>query len=218
MKQQRKATNIIMRIQYPHSLAVLAGLLAFSLSGCGASTPAKEAALTTDKPAATAEAAAAPVADAAKPAETTASAATPPADAAAPAAGAAAPSQTELNTQLWDAARAGDAATVASLLQQGADVQMATASGETALHAAVAAGSLPIAVQLVGKGANVNAATSNGWTPLHHAARFSRADIANYLIQQGANPKATTSGSPAKTPVQMALDQGDLRTARILGY
>ena len=73
-------------------------------------------------------------------------------------------------------------------------------------------------MQLVKKGANVNATTATGWTPLHHAARFGRADAANYLLQQGANPKATTLGTPAKTPVQMALDQGDLRTARILGY
>ncbi|SDZ86672.1 Ankyrin repeat [Thiothrix caldifontis] len=124
----------------------------------------------------------------------------------------------ELNKQLWDAAQAGNATSVGSLLQQGADPSTATASGETALHAAVAAGSLPAVTQLVSKGAEINATTATGWTPLHHAARFGRADIANYLLQQGADPKALTTGTPAKTPVQMALDQGDLRTARILGY
>lgn len=119
---------------------------------------------------------------------------------------------------MWDAAQAGDAATVSALLQQGADANTATASGETALHAAVAAGSLPAVMQLVDKGANVNAATASGWTPLHHAARFGRADAANYLLKQGANPKAVTLGTPSKTPVQMAMDKGDIRTARILGY
>ena len=127
-------------------------------------------------------------------------------------------SQNDLNKQLWDAAQTGDAATVSTLLEQGADANTATASGETALHAAIAAGSFPAVMQLVSKGANVNAATATGWTPLHHAARFGRADAANYLLQQGADPKAVTNSAPAKTPVQMALDQGDLRTARILGY
>jgi ankyrin repeat protein len=127
-------------------------------------------------------------------------------------------SQNELNKQLWDAAQAGNAATVSTLLQQGADATTATASGETALHAAVAAGSLPAVIALIDKGANVNAVTASGWTPLHHAARFGRADAANYLLKQGANPKAVTKGTPAKTPVQMAMDKGDMRTARILGY
>ena len=127
-------------------------------------------------------------------------------------------SQNELNKQLWEAAQAGNTDSVRSLLEQGADPSTATASGETALHAAVAAGVLPAVMLLVGKGAVINATTATGWTPLHHAARFGRADIANYLIKQGADSKALTAGTSAKTPVQMALDQGDLRTARILGY
>lgn len=144
--------------------------------------------------------------------------ATPEAEPATATAAAPAFSQSELNKQLWEAAQAGNAAAVSTLLEQGADANTATASGETALHAAVAAGALPAVMQLVSKGANVNAVTATGWTPLHHAARFGRADAANYLLKQGANPNAVTHGSPAKTPVQMALDQGDLRTARILGY
>ena len=81
-----------------------------------------------------------------------------------------------------------------------------------------AAGSLPTVVLLVNNGANVNSVTSNGWTPLHHAARFGRADVANFLIQHGANPKIATRDNPPKTPVQMAVDRGDLRIARMLGY
>lgn len=210
-----------------HPVMLLAGgLLALGLSGC-VTTAAKEATVA-DKPA-SAEAsslAPAPTAENAATAATTAeptatsdpAAASTVETAAVPAETTPAPSQNELNKQLWDAAHIGDAATVSSLLQQGADANTATASGETALHAAVAVGSLPTVVQLVNQGANVNAVTSTGWTPLHHAARFGRADAANFLIQKGADPKATTNGSPPKTPVQMALDQGDLRTARILGY
>ena len=128
------------------------------------------------------------------------------------------PAADALNKQLWEAAQAGNTDTIRSLLAQGANPSTATASGETALHAAVASGVLPAVMQLVSNGAVISATTATGWTPLHHAARFGRADIANYLIQQGADPKALTTGTPAKTPVQMALDQGDLRTARILGY
>ena len=86
------------------------------------------------------------------------------------------------------------------------------------MHAAVAAGSLSTVIALKNAGGNINAVTSNGWTPLHHAARFRRADIANYLRTQGANPQAYTRDNPPKTPLQMALDNGDMRIARILGY
>lgn len=146
---------------------------------------------------------------------------TPPATAnVVPAETPAAPalSQQELDKQLWDAAHAGDVATVKTLLAQGANANIATDAGETALHAAVAAGSLPSVVALVTSGANVNSVTRNGWSPLHHAARFGRADAANYLMQHGANPRVSTRDNPPKTPVQMAQDRGDLRTARILGY
>jgi ankyrin repeat protein len=196
----------------------LTGLLLIGMSGCATTseteTPTAKsivAAADTSPPTAAAKVETAPETATTAPATTAESA--PATEATAPAL-----SQNELDKQLWDAAQAGDAAKVGTLLQQGADANTATASGETALHAAVAAGSLPAVVQLVGKGANVNAATATGWTPLHHAARFGRADAANYLLQQGANPKAVTKGSPAKTPVQMAVDQGDMRTARILGY
>ncbi|QLQ32792.1 MAG: ankyrin repeat domain-containing protein [Candidatus Thiothrix singaporensis] len=187
------------------AIVFLTGLLALGLGGCGATTPEKGT-LAAQQPTSGAETATGPAV--ATPTETAAATQTAPPSL----------SQNELNTKLWDAARAGDANMVTSLLQQGADAKTATASGETALHAAVAAGSLPTVTLLVAHGANVNAATNNGWTPLHHAARFSRPDIANYLRQQGADPKAATNGNPPKTPVQMALDQGDLRTARILGY
>lgn len=127
-------------------------------------------------------------------------------------------SQPELDKQLWDAARAADLPTVNQLLQQGANPNVATALGETALHAAIAAGSMPVVVALVNSGANVNSTTVNGWTPLHHAARFSRADAAGFLLKHGANPASSTHDTPPKTPVQMALDHKDLRMARILGY
>lgn len=124
----------------------------------------------------------------------------------------------QLTSEIWDAARSGNTAAVQVALQEGANPNSATHLGETAMHAAVAAGSLSTVIALKNAGGNINAVTSNGWTPLHHAARFRRADIANYLRTQGANPQAYTRDNPPKTPLQMALDNGDMRIARILGY
>ena len=124
----------------------------------------------------------------------------------------------QLTSEIWDAARSGNTAAVQVALQEGANPNSATHLGETAMHAAVAAGSLSTVIALKNAGGNINAVTSNGWTPLHHAARFRRADIANYLRKQGANPQAYTRDNPPKTPLQMALDNGDMRIARILGY
>ena len=103
------------------------------------------------------------------------------------------------------------------MIQQGGNPNITNPSGATALHAAVVGGTLPMVMYLVKSGANINATTSTGWTAMHHAARFSKPDVANYLKQQGLNPNTPTSDF-GKTPVQMALDNGDLRTARILGY
>ena len=124
----------------------------------------------------------------------------------------------QLTSEIWDAARSGNTAAVQVALQEGANPNSATHLGETAMHAAVAAGSLSTVIALKNAGGNINAVTSSGWTPLHHAARFRRADIANYLRTQGANPQAYTRDNPPKTPLQMALDNGDMRIARILGY
>jgi hypothetical protein len=172
-----------------------------------------------------------PAAPAPKPAAPAAAAPTanspaaPAASAPAPQA-AAAPAEPEvppktaaqLSSEIWDAARSGNTAAVQVALQEGANPNSATHLGETAMHAAVAAGSLSTVIALKNAGGNINAVTSNGWTPLHHAARFRRADIANYLRKQGANPQAYTRDNPPKTPLQMALDNGDMRIARILGY
>lgn len=125
-------------------------------------------------------------------------------------------SQADKDSQLWMAARNGDLATVSAMLQQGANINTTNPSGATPLHAATSAGSLPVVMYLIRSGANAQAVTNNGWTALHHAARFGRADIANYLRQLGLNPNQATSDG--KTALQMALDNGDLRTARILGY
>ena len=126
-------------------------------------------------------------------------------------------SQAEKDSRFWLAAREGNSTEVAEMLQQGANPNTVNDNGATAIHGATQYGSLPLVIYLHKSGVNINATTTNGWTAIHTAARFGKADIANYLKQQGLNPNTPTSDF-GKTPVQMALDNGDLRTARILGY
>ena len=126
-------------------------------------------------------------------------------------------SQAEKDSRLWLAAREGNSTEVAEMLQQGANPNTVNDNGATAIHGATQYGSLPLVIYLHKSGVNINATTTNGWTAIHTAARFGKADIANYLKQQGLNPNTPTSDF-GKTPVQLALDNGDLRTARILGY
>ncbi|QTR51076.1 ankyrin repeat domain-containing protein [Candidatus Thiothrix anitrata] len=126
-------------------------------------------------------------------------------------------SQEEKDSRFWLAAREGNTVEVAEMLRQGANPNTVNNNGATAIHGATQYGSLPLVMYLHRSGVNINTTTTNGWTAIHTAARFGKADIANYLKQQGLNPNIPTSDF-GKTPVQMALDNGDLRTARILGY
>ena len=126
-------------------------------------------------------------------------------------------SQADKDSRFWLAAREGNSTEVAEMLQQGANPNTVNDNGATAIHGATQYGSLPLVIYLHKSGVNINATTTQGWTAIHTAARFGKADIANYLKQQGLNPNTPTSDF-GKTPVQLALDKGDLRTARILGY
>ncbi len=125
-------------------------------------------------------------------------------------------SQTDLDERLWLTALTGNVGAIVDLVEQGANPFIATRYGETAMHAAAARGHLNIVHFLLKKGVSIHARTSNGWTPLHHAARFGHASVANFLVQSGASPWVPTDDR--KTAIDMAVDKGDLRTARIMGW
>nr|CAA6829136.1 MAG: Unknown protein [uncultured Thiotrichaceae bacterium] len=126
--------------------------------------------------------------------------------------------QRDLDEQLWLTALTGNVGALSKLVTMGANPKIATSHGETALHAAAARGHLHVVNFLLRSGVSLHSRTSNGWTPLHHAARFGHATIANVLVRSGANPRIPTSDAGRKTPIDIAIDKGDMRMARIMGY
>ena len=70
-------------------------------------------------------------------------------------------------TPLYAAVENGHSGSIAALLAAGADVNMATVSGDGPVHVAVAKGLVDVAEQLVAHGADMNASNKLGMTPFH---------------------------------------------------
>jgi len=117
-------------------------------------------------------------------------------------------------TALSNAARAGDVATLRSLLDSGADPNRRDANGNSALIEAVAAGHADAARALLGAGANPNLTSSGGQTPLIQAAIGGRIEIARLLIAAGANVNLGERG--AGTPLEAAEREGHTELAALL--
>ena len=77
-------------------------------------------------------------------------------------------------TPLHHAARAGDAAMVRLLLENGADVSARCGLGETPLHHAAYWGHPEVAQELLAAGADPNAVDGAGYTPLAWARERDR--------------------------------------------
>jgi hypothetical protein len=120
----------------------------------------------------------------------------------------------QLNDGLFNAAKAGNIIRVKVLLSQGAQINAANSSKETALHAASALGRSSTVSLLLQKGANPNAKTSGGWTPLHSAARFRHTQAARLLVAEGSQINARNH--QGKTPVALAKHVGASATATAL--
>jgi ankyrin repeat protein len=113
-------------------------------------------------------------------------------------------------TPLWIACLGGNFDIAKFLVEQGADVSIASDHGVTPLH------SLPafqdkyvpeIATLLVKHGAEANAQTTGGLTPLHYAVRGSGAireePAVAILLLHDANPLITDDGG--ETPIEAAI-------------
>ena len=92
---------------------------------------------------------------------------------------------------LHDAAEAGNAAQLGSLLKQRVvDVDAKDVDGSTALHAAVEGGALAAASLLVAWRADTRATNNYGDTPLHAAATLGSLKLSRLLLANGAEARA----------------------------
>ena len=93
-------------------------------------------------------------------------------------------------------------------------VDLANASGETALMMAALKGNWPFAQRLIERGAQVN---REGWTPLHYAASSSEVDstaVITMLLDRGAAINARAPNG--NTPLMMAARYGTFRSVDVL--
>ncbi len=106
-------------------------------------------------------------------------------------------------TPLSSAAYFGHLQCVSLLMARGADAEITTKKGETALYIATARGRLRIVNKLLhNKQVDINHPTHSGRTPLYIAAKKGHVKIVNHLLNAGANP--FLADNKKKTPSDVA--------------
>ena len=113
-----------------------------------------------------------------------------------------------------DAARAEDASTVRTLLEQQVDVNAAEVDGTTALHWAAYQGDAETARLLLAAGARTGIANRYGVTPLALAAERGDARIVGALLKAGADPNAALP--EGETVLMAAARAGGVDALRLL--
>ena len=126
---------------------------------------------------------------------------------AVPAAGA-------VDTPLFDAVKAGDAAAAEKLLADGVDVRTAEVDGTTALHWAAHHDRPEIAGLLLDAGAAVDAANRYGVTPLALASVNGSTQMIARLLEAGADPNLPNP--EGETPLMTAARTGNARSIEAL--
>ena len=121
----------------------------------------------------------------------------------------------DINEDLMEAVRRGDAAHVEALIVKGANVNASWRYGETPLFFACDRGFTPVVKVLLAHGAEVNIKdTFYGMTPVARAADKNHVDIVKMLLTQGANADAvlTSGAEDGKLDlVKAALDTGRVK-------
>src|SRR5215469_6121240 len=121
----------------------------------------------------------------------------------------------DINEDLMEAVRRGDAARVEALIAKGANVNASWRYGETPLFFACDRGFTPVVKVLLEHGAEVTTKdTFYGMTPVTRAADKDRVDIVKMLLARGANADSVLvggaeDGKPAL--VKAALDAGTVK-------
>ena len=93
---------------------------------------------------------------------------------------------------LIEAVKAGDAARVDTLIEQGANAGAATPDGTTALHWAARAAAVDLVERLLAAGADPESANRYGVTPLALAAESGEPAVVDALLTAGADPNTAT--------------------------
>jgi ankyrin repeat protein len=118
----------------------------------------------------------------------------------------------QAESNVADAAKAGDAVAVKAMLKSGADVNAAQGDGMTALHWAASNGDAAMTHMLLSAGANIRATTRlGGITPLHIASQAGHAQVVAALIAAGADVNAATA--TGATALMLAARSGSAETA-----
>jgi ankyrin repeat protein len=118
------------------------------------------------------------------------------------------------DAKLAQAVKAGDTATVQSLLQQRVDVNAPEVDGTTALHWAARNDDADLVDRLIRAGANVKAANRYGITPLYLAAANGNAAILEKLLKAGADANAFVN--EGETALMTASRTGSVEAVRAL--
>ena len=93
----------------------------------------------------------------------------------------------DLGQLLLDAAKAGDASQVRSLIDHNANVNQCDSINITPLHLACINGHGEVACMLIDHNADVNQCTNDNITPLHWACIKGLVEVACMLIDHNAN-------------------------------
>ncbi|MDF2940193.1 MAG: ankyrin repeat and box protein 2-like isoform [Gammaproteobacteria bacterium] len=108
---------------------------------------------------------------------------------------------------LVKAARDRNLALVKVLLDAGADPDISTEDGVTALHVSCLVGELAIVQALLAAKANPNLVNYEGCTALHLACSIDRADIVRALLLAGADPNI--QDPQGRAPLHEACTEGN---------
>jgi ankyrin repeat protein len=107
-------------------------------------------------------------------------------------------------TPLADAARAGDVATIRTLIKRGADPNEAAGNNNwTPLLHAIHKAQIKSVEALLDGGADINRVAGDGFTPLMMAAGYGYTDIVELLLRRGANPHV--AGAGGVRPIDLAV-------------
>jgi ankyrin repeat protein len=115
---------------------------------------------------------------------------------------------------LVDAVKSGDRAAVRTLLERGANANVAVPDGTTALHFAIQQGDAEVVDLLVRAGADVKTSNRYGIAPLQVAATAGSVAIIEQLLDRGADPRTATP--EGETALMAAARTGDPAAVKLL--